>query len=211
MYKRQLNSRLGILGGISILGTTGIVRPYSTAAFRASVVQAIDVAVRQGQTSVVFTTGGRSEKFAMRQLPELDESCFVQMGDFVKAAFTTANKHRMAHIHVGAMAGKLTKMGQGLSVTHAWKAEIDRDLLADCAREVGAQPDLVEEIRAAETARFAAERLAVLGLTVDFHRALAKKAIRSLKSCYPGLYHLTVHVCDFDGRFIVRVEDDETL
>ncbi len=211
MAKKTLNARLGILGGISILGTTGIVRPYSTAAFRASVVQAIDVAVRQGQTSVVFTTGGRSEKFAMRQLPELDESCFVQMGDFVKAAFTTANKHRMAHIHVGAMAGKLTKMGQGLSVTHAWKAEIDRDLLADCAREVGAQPDLVEEIRAAETARFAAERLAVLGLTVDFHRALAKKAIRSLKSCYPGLYHLTVHVCDFEGRFIVRVEEDETL
>jgi len=211
MAKKTLNARLGILGGISILGTTGIVRPYSTAAFRASVVQAIEVAARQGQTCVVFTTGGRSEKFAMRQLPELDESCFVQMGDFVKAAFTTAGKHRMRHIHVGAMAGKLTKMGQGLSVTHAWKAEIDRDLLADCAREVGAPPDLVEEIRAPETARFAAERLAVLGLTVDFHRALAKKAIRSLKSCYPGPYRLSVHVCDFDGRFIVRVEEDEAL
>ena len=100
---------------------------------------------------------------------------------------------------------------RGLSVTHAWRAEIDRDLLADCAREVGAQPDLVEEIRAAETARFAAERLSVLGLTVDFHRALAKKAIRSLKSCYPGPYHLTVHVCDFEGRFIVRVVENEAL
>ncbi len=174
-------------------------------------VQAIDVAARQGQTQVVFTTGGRTEKFAMRQLPGLDESCFVQMGDFVKAAFTTANKHRMTRIHVGAMAGKLTKMGQGLSVTHAWKAEIDRDLLAASAQEVGAPPDLVEEIRAAETARFAAERLAALGLTVDFHRALAKKAIRSLKSCYPGPYHLTLLVCDFEGRFIVRVEEDEAL
>ena len=87
MAKKTLNGRLGIQGGISILGTTGIVRPYSTAAFRASVVQAIDVAARQGQTSAVFTTGGRSEKFAMQQLPELDESCFIQMGDFVKAAF----------------------------------------------------------------------------------------------------------------------------
>ncbi|MFZ2855063.1 MAG: cobalt-precorrin-5B (C(1))-methyltransferase [Rhodocyclaceae bacterium] len=211
MAKKTLNARLGILGGISILGTTGIVRPYSTAAFRASVVQAIDVAARQGQTHVVFTTGGRTEKFAMRQLPELDESCFVQMGDFVKAAFATAHKHQMARIHVGAMAGKLTKMGQGLSVTHAWKAEIDRDLLAASAREVGAPPDLVEEIRAAETARFAAERLAALGLTVDFHRALAKKAIRSLKSCYPGSYHLTFLVCDFEGRFIVRVEENEAF
>lgn len=211
MAKKTLNARLGILGGISILGTTGIVRPYSTAAFRASVVQAVDVAARQGQTNIVFTTGGRTEKFAMRQLPGLDESCFVQMGDFVKAAFTTANKHKMTRIHVGAMAGKLTKMGQGLSVTHAWKAEIDRDLLAESAQEVGAPPDLVEEIRAAETARFAAERLAALGLTVDFHRALAKKAIRSLKSCYPGSYHLTLLVCDFEGQFIVRVEEDEAL
>ena len=211
MAKKTLNARLGILGGISILGTTGIVRPYSTAAFRASVVQAIDVAARQGQKSIVLTTGGRSEKFAMRQLPELDESCFVQMGDFVKAAFIAAIKNKIDHVHIGAMAGKLTKMGQGLAVTHAWKAEIDRDLLAESAQEVGAPPALVEEIRNAETARFAAEHLAALGLTVEFHRALARRAIRSLKSCYPGLYHLSVHVCDFDGRFIVRVEDDEVL
>ncbi len=211
MAKKTLNARLGILGGISILGTTGIVRPYSTAAFRASVVQAIDVAARQGQTSAVLTTGGRSEKFAMRQLPELDESCFVQMGDFVKAAFQTAIKRKIERIYIGAMAGKLTKMGQGLAVTHAWKAEIDRDLLAQCAQEVGAAPDLVEEIRNAETARFAAERLAALGLAVDFHRALAMKAIRSLKSCYPGAYRLTVLVCDFDGNFIVRVEEEEAL
>ncbi len=211
MAKKTLNARLGILGGISILGTTGIVRPYSTAAFRASVVQAIDVAANQGQTSIVFTTGGRSEKFAMRQLPELDESCFVQMGDFVKAAFQTAVKRKMQNVYVGAMAGKLTKMGQGLAVTHAWKAAINRDLLADCAREIGAAPDLIEQIRSAETARFAAERLAALGLSVDFHRALAQKAIRSLKACYPGPYRLTMLVCDFDGNFIVRVEEEEAL
>ena len=207
MAKKTLNARLGILGGISILGTTGIVRPYSTAAFRASVVQAIDVAARQGQRHVVFTTGGRSEKFAMGQLPQLDEACFVQMGDFVKAAFQTAIKRGMTEITIGAMAGKLTKMSQGLAVTHAWKAEIDRDLLADCARKAGAPAELVEAVRAAETARFAAERLAALGLSVDFHRHLATKAIRSLKTCYPGPYRLTVLACDFDGKFIVRVDD----
>ena len=211
MAKKTLNARLGILSGISILGTTGIVRPYSTAAFLASVVQAIDVAAKQGQTSAVLTTGGRSEKFAMRQLPELDESCFVQMGDFVKAAFQTAIKRKIERIYIGAMAGKLTKMGQGLAVTHAWKAEIDRDLLAQCAQEVGAAPDLVEEIRNAEMARFAAERLSALGLAVDFHRALAIKAIRSLKSCHPGTYRLSILVCDFDGNFIVRVEEEEAL
>ena len=207
--KKTLNARLGILGGISILGTTGIVRPYSTAAFRASVVQAVEVAHAQGQTQVVFTTGGRTEKFAMRQLPALDEACFVQMGDFVKAAFQAAIKCHMREIHVGAMVGKLTKMSQGLAVTHAWKAEIDRDVLADCACEVGAPPDLVEEIRAAETARFAAERLAALALTVPFHRALALRARHSLTTRYPGDYRLTILVCDFDGRFICRLDPDD--
>ena len=211
MAKKTLNARLGILGGISILGTTGIVRPYSTAAFRASVVQAVDVAARQGQTSVIFTTGGRTEKFAMRQLPALDESCFVQMGDFVKAAFTSAIKRQLPNIYIGAMVGKLTKMCQGLAVTHAWKAEVDRDILADSAREVGAPDDLIEEIRAAETARFAAERLAKLGLSVEFHKQLAKKAIRSLKSQYPGNYQLAVLVCDFEGQFICRVDEAEAI
>lgn len=207
MAKKTLNARLGILGGISILGTTGIVRPYSTAAFRASVVQAVQVAASQGQTSVVFTTGGRTEKFAMGQHPELDESCFVQMGDFVKAAFQAAIKHGMRRIIVGAMVGKLTKMAQGLAVTHAWKEEVDRDLLAEVATEIGAPADLVEEIRAAETARFAAERLGALGLSVAFHRALAGRALQTLRRHYPGPHRLSVLVCDFEGRAIVTVEE----
>lgn len=211
MAKKTLNARLGILGGISILGTTGIVRPYSTAAFRASVIQAVDVAANQGQTSVVFTTGGRTEKCAMREFPELAEACFVQMGDFVKAAFSTAVKQGMRHIIVGAMVGKLTKIGQGLSVTHAWREEIDRDLIASAAVEVGAPADLVEEIRAAETARFAAERLAELGLAVAFHRALAARAIRSLRERYPGPHRLTVLACNFEGKPIVTLEEDDIV
>lgn len=211
MAKKTLNARLGILGGISILGTTGIVRPYSTAAFRASLVQAIDVAANQGQRTIVLTTGGRTEKFAMRQLPDLDESCFVQMGDFVKAAFLAAIKRKLLVIYVAVMVGKLTKLCQGLAVTHAWRAAVDRDLLATAAQEVGAPADLIEEVRAAETARFAAERLAALGLTVAFHRQLAKKAIRSLKDRYPGFYHLTVLVCDFEGQLICRVAEEEAL
>jgi cobalt-precorrin-5B (C1)-methyltransferase len=209
MAKRTLNARLGILGGISILGTTGIVRPYSTAAFRTSVVQAVSVAARGGGSSVVFTTGGRSERFAMRELPDLGATCFVQMGDFVKAAFTAAIKNGVRRIYVGAMAGKLTKMGQGLAVTHAWRTEIDRGLIAECARAAGALPDLVDAIRAAETARFAAERLQALGLTVEFHRTIAKRALCSLKAKYPGDYHLTVMACDFDGKPIVRVEEED--
>ncbi|KAF0206524.1 MAG: cobalt-precorrin-5B [Gallionellaceae bacterium] len=208
MAKKTLNARLGILGGISILGTTGIVRPYSTAAFRASVVQAVEVAAAQGQKSVVFTTGGRTEKCAMRVFSQLDESCFVQMGDFVKAAFQSALKNKMEHIIVGAMVGKLTKIAQGLSVTHAWKEEVDRDLIAEAAIEIGAPTELVEEIRAAETARFAAEKLAAMGLSVALHRALAQRALITLRTKYPGPHKLTVLACDFEGKPIVTLDED---
>ena len=208
MAKKTLNARLGILGGISILGTTGIVRPYSTAAFRASVVQAVQVAANQGQKSVVFTTGGRTEKCAMRVFNELDESCFVQMGDFVRAAFQSALKHEMEHIIVGAMVGKLTKIAQGLPVTHAWREEVDRGLIAEAAIEVGAPAELVEEIRAAETARFAAEKLDQIGLTAAFHRALAQRALRTLRTLYPGPHRLTILACDFTGKPIVTLEED---
>jgi cobalt-precorrin-5B (C1)-methyltransferase len=174
-------------------------------------VQAVSVAARRGQSSVIFTTGGRSERFAMGELPSLDAACFVQMGDFVKAAFTAAIKNGVHRIYVGAMAGKLTKMAQGLAVTHAWRAEIDRNLLAECAREAGAMPELIDAARAAETARFTAERLDALGLSNEFHRALAKRALRSLKAKYPGDYRLSVMACDFDGKSIVRVDEGEIL
>lgn len=209
--RKTLNARLGILGGISILGTTGIVRPYSTASFRASLVQAVRVAVAQGQGTLVFTTGGRTERCAIGELPELAEVCFVQMGDFVRAAFKAAIDQGVRRIIVGAMVGKLTKMAQGLPITHAGRGEVDRSLVATVAAEAGAPPDLVGEIGTAVTARFAVERLHTLGLSAPFHRALAARAIRSLRQCYPGPYRLSILACDLDGRPIVRVEEDELV
>jgi cobalt-precorrin-5B (C1)-methyltransferase len=211
MAKKTLNSRLGIVGGISILGTTGIVKPYSTASFRASVIQGVQVAAAQRQPAVVFTTGGRTEKCAMRQHPELAEACFVQMGDFVKAAFDAAKAAGFRRVILGAMVGKLTKVAQGLAVTHAWRKEIDRDLLAAAAVEIGAPVALVEQIRAAETGRFAAEKLAALGLSVAFHRALAQRAWASLNKRYPGAFELEVLVCDFEGRPILTLSHADAL
>ena len=144
----------------------------------------------------------------MGAFPRLPEVCFVQMGDFVKAAFTTAVRQRMQHVIVGAMVGKLTKIAQGLPVTHAWRAPLDRDLIAAVAAGIGAPPDLVAEVRAAATARFAAERLEALGLAVALHRALARRAMASLRQLYPGPHRLTVLACDFAGQPIVTVTED---
>ena len=80
--KKTLNGRLGIIGGISILGTRGTVVPFSSSAYMASIVQAISVA-KAADDHLVITTGGRSEKYAMKQYPDLPEEAFIEMGDFV--------------------------------------------------------------------------------------------------------------------------------
>jgi cobalt-precorrin-5B (C1)-methyltransferase len=211
MASKTLNARLGVLGGISILGTTGIVRPYSTAAFRASVVQAVGVAAAQGVPTLVLTTGGRTERCAMRCLPELPPAAFVQMGDFVKAAGDAALANGFRHLLLGCMVGKLTKIAQGLAVTHAWRQEIDRELLATAAAEAGAPAPLVNAVRAAETGRFAAEKLAELGLAENFHRALAWRARAALERRYPRRFAIDVLICDFEGHPLLRVDDAEGL
>ncbi len=205
MAKRTLNARLGIIDGISILGTTGIVHPYSTAAFRASVIQGIEVAARQGQDTVVLTTGGRTEKFVMRELPQLPSACFVQMGDFLKYALDTAVTQGIRHVVIGGMVGKLTKMAQGETVTHAGRNAVDTDLVADIAAAVGASSGVCAEIRAAETARFGAEKMEQLGLSHEFHTELGRRVIATLAARYPQKFALKVLICDFEGNKLVEV------
>jgi cobalt-precorrin-5B (C1)-methyltransferase len=170
--KRTLNARLGFLGGISILGTTGVVYPYSTASFKATIRQGVQVALAQGQETAVFTTGRRTERYSMTRHPELPEVCFVQMGDFVGTALDAAREARLKRVLIGAMVGKLTKIAQGLKITHARKAEVDMHLLARLVAEAGGDPALCARVLEGNTARWAAELVAEAGLTRAFHHAL---------------------------------------
>src|SRR3712207_3178988 len=106
MAEKTTNARLGILGGISILGTTGIVRPFSTAAWAASVVQAINVMGAQGHETFVLSTGGLTEKAAMRLLPDLDEVCFIEVGDFTGQAIKQAVRNGLERGFFVGMAGR---------------------------------------------------------------------------------------------------------
>nr|VFJ42677.1 MAG: cobalt-precorrin-5B (C1)-methyltransferase [Candidatus Kentron sp. FW] len=203
MAKKTLNARLGILGGISILGTTGIVHPWSTRAFRATVVQGIRVAAVQGQDTVVLTTGGRTERFAMETLPQLAPVSFVQMGDFLGQALDTVAEQTMDYVIIAAMAGKLAKMAQGETMTHANRNPVNMGLVAEIAAEAGADAALCTDIRQAQTARYASERMTAFGLGERFHRVLAQRVIETITGRYPGKFTLRVLVCDFEGRFLV--------
>ncbi|PFM82669.1 cobalt-precorrin-5B (C(1))-methyltransferase [Bacillus sp. AFS077874] len=150
--KKTLNGRLGIIGGISILGTRGIVVPFSTAAYKASIIQAISVARASGCEHVVITTGGRSEKNAMKQFPELSEEAFIEMGDFVGFTLKQCKKQEVKRVSMVGMMGKFSKVAMGIMMVHSKSAPIDFDFLAEVASRTGADATMVEEIRTANTA-----------------------------------------------------------
>jgi cobalt-precorrin-5B (C1)-methyltransferase len=100
--------------------------------------------------------------------------------------------------------GKLTKIAQGETITHAGRADVSTALLADIAIKLGAPPDICEAIRNAKTARYAGERMDELGLGAAFHTALAQRVIQTLRARYPDSFDLKVLVCDFDGRKIAE-------
>jgi cobalt-precorrin-5B (C1)-methyltransferase len=211
MAKKTTNARLGILGGISILGTTGIVKPYSTAAWRASVVQGVQVAATAGHGLVALTTGGRTETFAMATLraerPELPSACFVQMGDFLRYALDEAAAQGIGLVVLAVMVGKLTKIAQGETITHANRSEVDTDLVAEIGRRIGAAPEDCAAMAAAETARFGAELMVERGLGDAFHHALAQAAIDTLTAPdrYGRAFQLRVIVTDFEGKQVADV------
>lgn len=153
MARRTTNARLGILGGISILGTTGIVRPFSTAAYRASVVQQIDVAAAQGERILAASTGSRSEAAAMRMFCDLDAVCFVEVGDFSGIALRRACRDGIHTVHLVAMVGKIAKLASGVMMTHFHRSRVDTELLAEVARASGASQAVQRAATETETAR----------------------------------------------------------
>jgi cobalt-precorrin-5B (C1)-methyltransferase len=202
LARRTLNPRLGILGGISILGTTGIVRPWSTAAWRASVEQAVDVAAANGQTHVVLTTGGRSEKYVMALL-ELPEVAFVEMGIFTGRALRRCVERGVARVTLAGMIGKFSKLAQGHFQTHVAGNQVDPAFLAEVASACGADGALAARIRDANTARHVQELVASAGVERFFKRLAETVAVRS-RAYARGKLDVEALLFDFDGTLLGR-------
>jgi len=150
--KKTTNARLGILGGISILGSTGVVQPYSTAAWRASVHLAIDVAAANGLKHLVLSTGTQSEAFARKYL-DLPDMAYVEAGIFTGPGLKRCVMRDIPRAtHVG-MIGKLSKVAMGYFVTHVAGNKVDPVFLTSLAAECGASRSAQEEMRQATSAR----------------------------------------------------------
>lgn len=153
--ERTLNARLGILGGISILGTTGVVRPMSHDAYIATIGSSLAVAAASGLEQVVFTTGRRSERYAMIHFPQLPDEAFVQIGDFFKASLEKAVDTGIKSVTLAVFFGKAVKMAQGAPHTHAAKSDVSLETLAGWALEISGDHSLFNHVKTANTARHA--------------------------------------------------------
>jgi cobalt-precorrin-5B (C1)-methyltransferase len=190
LAQKTLNPRLGILDGISILGTTGIVVPYSTAAWEASVLQNIDVAVAQGCAQLVFTVGGRGERFAQR-LFALPDIAFVQIGDFFGQAFRHAAAAGARHVTLASMIGKLAKFAAGHELVHSRESSQDFHFLGALAQQAGAAESLVRRTCSANTAQEVSELMTEAGVQT-FHDLLCRAAWEYAASLMHGAYTLEV-------------------
>jgi cobalt-precorrin-5B (C1)-methyltransferase len=197
MAEKTTNARLGIVGGISILGTTGIVRPFSTAAWAASVVQAVNVMGAQGHKEFVLSTGGLTERAAMRLLPHLEEVAFIEVGDFTGQAIKRAVENGLERCFFVGMAGKISKLAAGVMMTHWTRSKVDNDLLAEITAKAGGPPELIEEIKNANTARHAYELWRSANLEQAPH-LLCAQAAENLAEYAEGKLEVHVILVDFD-------------
>src|SRR5229473_7784854 len=199
---KTLNARLGIVGGLSILGTTGIVVPYSCAAWIHSILRGIDVARASGLKHIAGSTGSTSE-MAVQKLHGLSETALIDMGDFVGGMLKYAKRHPVPRITVAGGFAKMTKLGQGLLDLHSKSGSVDRIWLAELLREADAPADLIELCRDANTAlqvlREAEQRGIPIGQFVA--RAAWKTAAQLLDGSQSAL---DIAVFDHEGQVVGR-------
>jgi len=200
--ERTLNARLGIVGGLSILGTTGIVVPYSCAAWIHSIHRGIDVARAAGCGHVAGATGATSER-AVRKLYDLPEFALIDMGDFVGGMIKYLRAHPVAKVTIAGGVGKMTKLGQGLLDLHSRRGEVDLAALAARVAQEGGDARLVARIGAANTALHAFDLAAAEGF--DLARLVARAAWRVAAKAFRGDdVTLEIVVVARDGAILAR-------
>jgi len=207
LARQTWNPRLGILGGLSILGTTGIVHPFSCSAWIHSIHRGVDVARAAGLTHVVGATGSASEDAARALYPELPEIAWLDMGDFAGGLLKYLRAHSVERVTIAGGFAKLTKLAQGAMDLHSGRSQVDFDFLADIAGDIS--PDKTDALRpailAANTAKAVLELCANEG--IDLSAAIAERARQSATGILRGA-PVTTHivVVDREGTVLARTD-----
>ncbi|MDH5731199.1 MAG: cobalt-precorrin-5B (C(1))-methyltransferase [Gammaproteobacteria bacterium] len=201
LAKKTLNSRLGIVGGLSILGTTGIVKPFSCSAYIASIQQAIDVAQANGQTHLVACTGSTSERAAQATLA-LPEVNYIEVGDFI-GAFLKYKNLNAKELTIAGGLGKCIKLAQGHLNLHSQYSRIDFRQLAQIFVELGASDELQQKIIQSNTSEEAYTHAQQAG--IDLAEPVAKTIQNHLHQRFSKFDTIEIIIVNRAGEIIARV------
>ena len=201
LAQKTFNPRLGIEGGISILGTQGTVRPYSHAAWKATIEQGLAVAAATGCRTICLTTGRRSERLLMERYPHLPERCFVQVADFAQFSLHAAGALDFDHIVWGCFFGKLVKLAQGHAYTHAKDSTLDMQALAQQSRRASAA--CADEVARCITAAHALELLLADAAGPHVLNLVAQQAVQTART-FAG-QAVGLHLFHTDGRELLAL------
>jgi cobalt-precorrin-5B (C1)-methyltransferase len=199
---KTLNARLGIVGGLSILGTTGIVVPYSCAAWIHSIQRGIDVAHAAGLAHIAAATGRQSET-AVQEFHRLPEIALIDMGDFVGGMLKYLRRHPIARVTIAGGVGKMTKLAQGLLDLHAKRGAVDFAALAGLAGAGGCCGAVMQHILASRSAAEAFAHAAAANVMLG--DAVARAAQQTARGVVAdGGVDVEVLLFDRDGRLVGR-------
>jgi cobalt-precorrin-5B (C1)-methyltransferase len=195
------NPRLGIVGGISILGTRGTVKPFSHWAYQATIRQCLDVIHAAGLTPCL-TTGGRSERFLRLAEPSIAETACVQVADFFSFAMREAGKRGFPHVLWAIFFGKLVKHAQGHRYTHARDADLSLTRLAAWCEECGFDAASCAKVAAANTARQVQEEMAEHPQMRNLYTLLTGRAQTFARKFSGTNMQVDYLLLDFSGRVL---------
>lgn len=199
--KKTMNGRLGIVGGLSVLGTTGIVRPFSCSAWIASIHQGIDVAKANGIEHLAASTGNSSEA-AIKTHYDLPEQALIEMGDFVGAVLKHLKNSPVKKLSICGGFGKITKLANGHLDLNSRSSAINFHQLAMVAKQAGASSALQERIVSANTS------IEVLDLClaehIDIATSLCQQALQVARQIAPSAVQLEIWTINRQGAMIAH-------
>ncbi|PCH76348.1 MAG: cobalamin biosynthesis protein CbiD [Flavobacteriaceae bacterium] len=200
LAKRTLNERVGIFNGLSILGTSGVVKPYSSSSYIASIEQGVDVAVANGISELVINSGARSEKYLRALFPELTEQSFIHFGNWIGETLQKISQSNIKNVTIGIMLGKAVKLAFGRTDTHSCVSSWNKEFIQEIAQAAGADSEKTEAIlslnmagRLVELFPFEQEEL--------FYQLLLEKCYEQSKKIIKKPF-LHLYLIGKDGSFI---------
>jgi cobalt-precorrin-5B (C1)-methyltransferase len=182
---KTFNPKLGIVGGISIIGTTGRIKPYSLDAYMQSIRKEVDMAVANKIKHIVVNSGGRSERYLKNKFPNFHTLAFMQYGNFIGEMLKITKGSGVEKVSMGIMTGKAVKLAAGNLDTHSKKVVLDHDFLMNLAQE-GKYPEaMIEKIGEMKMAR-ELEELFPFSQEEPFFKLLKKKCIEVCQQVIEG-------------------------